>query len=77
MDKDFRVIIATALGIATNQVCDDLAPETMKSWHSLAMVEIITGLEKRYNIQFELDELVGFTSVGAIRMLLRSKGIAT
>jgi acyl carrier protein len=77
MEKDFRVIVATALNIPQDEVCDELTPDTTKSWNSLAMIEIITGLEKRYDLGLELEELMRFTSVGAIRNLLRSKGIAT
>jgi acyl carrier protein len=75
MDEDFRTIVAAALNIATNEVRDELTPETAGSWNSLAMVEIIIGIEKRYKIALELEELMQFTSVGAMRDLLRSKGI--
>jgi len=76
MNQDFRAIVAVALNMPASEVRDDLTPETTKSWNSLAMVEIISGIEKSYNIGFELDELARFTSIGAIRDLLRSKGFA-
>jgi acyl carrier protein len=75
MDHDFCAIVATALSIPSSEVRDELTPETTTSWTSLAMVEIITAIEKHYNIGLELDELVQFTSVGAMRSLLRSKGV--
>lgn len=75
MDEEFRRIVATALNIPTSEVRDDLTPETAKSWNSLAMVEMIGGIEKRYKIEIDIDDLIQFVSIGQIRNLLRLKGI--
>lgn len=76
MNDEFRSLISQVLNIPPEQIRDDMTPETLKSWDSLATVNLVVGIEDRYKLVLDLDELMKLTSVGGIRHLLNSKGIA-
>jgi acyl carrier protein len=75
MSKDFNALFAKILNLPVDQINDDLSPETSKTWDSLAMVDLIVAVEQQYKITFSHEDLMQFTSVGALRRLLESRGM--
>jgi len=47
--------------------------ETVPDWDSLAHVNLITAIEKRYKVKFALGELQGLKHVGDLLDLLAQK----
>lgn len=47
--------------------------ETVPDWDSLAHVNLITAIEKRYKVKFALGELQGLKHVGDLLDLLAKK----
>jgi acyl carrier protein len=41
----------------------DDSQEGLDGWDSLAHIRIVTGLEKKFSVQFELEEIENFTTV--------------
>lgn len=76
MDDEFRALFSKILQLPTDQIHDELSPETAQSWDSLAMVDLIVGVEELFKITLSHEELMQFTSVGSLRGLLKTKGIA-
>jgi acyl carrier protein len=68
-------VVARALKVPANSVVDTTSPETLRRWDSLRHIEVMTAVEDAYSVRFSTAEIVGATSVGAIRRLLRAKGI--
>lgn len=56
-------------------VNDDLSQETLTDWDSLAQIKLIIALEEEFGIKFAADDVIESSSVGAIKSILRSKGI--
>lgn len=76
MNTDFHALFAKILKIPADQISDDLSPETATTWDSLAMVDLIVAVEEKYKITLGHEELMQFTSVGALRRLLEQKGVS-
>jgi len=55
---------------------DTLSPETMPQWDSLAQVKLMMGCEEEFGIKFTTEETVESTSVGKLKSVLASKGVA-
>ena len=47
--------------------------ETVEDWDSLAHVNLITAIEKRYKVKFALGELQGLKNVGDLLDMLETK----
>ena len=55
---------------------DSLSPETMPAWDSLGHVKLMMGCEEEFGVKFTIEETVESTSVGALKAVLASKGVA-
>jgi acyl carrier protein len=70
-----RDVVARALKVPPSSILDTTSPETLRRWDSLRHIEVMTAVEDAYGVRFSTAEIVGATSVGEIRRLLRDKGI--
>jgi len=51
-------------------------PDDVPKWDSLGHMAMVSGLEREFNIQFEVDEIMEMASVAKIVELLGKRGIA-
>ena len=49
--------------------------DNIKGWDSLATIKLITELEKEFDIQFDIMEIVELTSIDKVVDILKNKGI--
>jgi acyl carrier protein len=73
--KTFNDIVTTELRIPTEQISDALTPADVPDWDSMSYLLFIGELEKNYSISFSMDEIMNAASLGAVRELVRVKGI--
>ena len=53
----------------------ELTQKTIAKWDSLAMVQLITETQARFNVEFELDEIERLASYVEIHAALTRKGV--
>lgn len=68
-------LVATTLGIPEERVSDDLCIDDCDEWTSMKQVALISALESACAVEFDIMESIEMDSVGAIREVLRDKGI--
>jgi acyl carrier protein len=61
--------------LPTNTRSEDISQQLLAQWDSLAMVQLITELERRFSIEFDLDEINRLRSYTEIREVLARKGL--
>jgi acyl carrier protein len=59
-------VFADVLSLPLDRVHPDLGPDDVERWDSVGHVMLVVALEKEFSIQFEVDEIMEFTSFGAI-----------
>jgi acyl carrier protein len=59
-------VLKDLLGYA-GPVRDDLSPEKVKGWDSVAHISIVEELESRLGMKFTTEEMVAMVDVGAIK----------
>jgi acyl carrier protein len=69
-------VFVEALNVGAETLTDESSTETIPTWDSVAGVSLMVLLEQIYDIAFEAEELAMLTSVGAVRRMLREKGVA-
>ncbi len=55
---------------------DETSPRTSKNWDSARHIELVLAIEAAYSIQFSMPEMTSLHSLGDVRRILETKGIA-
>ena len=66
-------IFKEVLENATLQINLETSAQDIENWDSLNHVMLIAAIENKYNISFELDEMINFKNVGDILTAVQSK----
>ena len=75
-DQRLQQIFREALDNDKLTLTDALSPESMPQWDSLAHVKLMMGCEEEFGVKFTIEETVESTSVGKLKAVLASKGVA-
>ena len=54
-------------------VRDSLGPEDVKAWDSLGHIRLISATEEAFKVQFTIDEIENFKSIGQIAALVAAR----
>ncbi len=76
MGKNVEQLLADVLQIPATEVTDQLAMTDLDVWDSLKHIELIASLEEQLDVQLSFDDIVAMRSVGDIKRVLSSKGVA-
>lgn len=74
-NKIISNIIEKSLGIKKGVLKNTDNSETIASWDSLGIINIITALESELNCKFEIDDYEKFTSIKEINQIIVEKKI--
>jgi acyl carrier protein len=58
-----------------SELSDESSSDTIPSWDSLGMVNLVVELEQVFGVQFDLLEIADFKNIGIIKSILAEKGI--
>ena len=61
--------------LPANTVPEEISQSSVAKWDSLAMVQLITELERRFSVEFDLEEIQHLRSYAEIRQALIRKGL--
>lgn len=75
MNKKATHILSNVFGIKEADIHADLTKADVGSWDSLKQMDLVTSLEKEYNITLGIPDIVRMTSVRAILEVLKEQGI--
>ena len=73
MDPSLHRIIKEVFQTDGTQLDDHVALKELNGWDSLAHMEFVVTLEKKFNIVLTGDEIATMTSIGAIKDVLATK----
>ena len=70
---DLQEIFRTVFDDSTLSITDNTTSSDIEDWDSLEQINLIVGIEKKFNIKFKLEEVTGLANVGAMIDLISSK----
>ncbi|MGB0882822.1 MAG: acyl carrier protein [Vicingaceae bacterium] len=70
---EVNLIFREVLENDTLQINTETSAQDIDNWDSLNHVMLIAAIESKYNISFELDEMIEFKNVGDILNTVNSK----
>ena len=59
-------IVADTLNLPASSIKEDSSADNIDLWDSLAQVNLMIAIEQTFDIQLEVEDFIGLTSVGAI-----------
>ena len=74
MEK-FNKIVADIFKIPVGDIQDTLTTKDIPDWDSMNYLLLIAELEKEFNVSFDMDDVLKGDSLGAIKNVIRSKGV--
>jgi len=74
-DNPLHRLLVEFFDLPTNTRSEDISQQLLAKWDSLAMVQLITELERRFSIEFDLEEIHRLRSYAEIRETLSRKGL--
>ena len=69
-DKDIKNLIAKFFKVDKSVILDDLMVGDIPQWDSLGHIELITHLEKEFNITIDVDQSIEMETVEDIVEIL-------
>ena len=75
MNKKATLILSNVFGIKEADIHPDLTKDDVGSWDSLKQMDLVTSLEKEYNITLGIPDIVKMQSVKAILEVLKEQGV--
>ena len=69
-------LVANVLGESVANISDASSPETTRNWDSMRHIELVMAVEVEYGVTFSPAEIMTAVTLGAIRDLLRQKGVS-
>ncbi|RAP37466.1 hypothetical protein B1207_04645 [Legionella quinlivanii] len=75
MNNRLVSVLANVFGLRNDQIVVELTKENLGSWDSLKQMDLIVSLEREFNLELELPDIVKMTSVKNIIDVLTDKGV--
>jgi len=74
--EKFNKVLAQALGIKNfDNLSDDMGPDEIEDWDSLAQVELVSGFEEAFDINLDVVDVSRMYSIGTIKDILKKYGV--
>lgn len=67
--------IAAILAIPPESLSEESSPDTVASWDSVNHLNLVMALESEFGIRLSPEDALAMRSVGAVRALLKTRGV--
>ncbi len=75
--EKFKKVLVESLGIKNiDEITDDMGPDEIEDWDSLAQVELVSGFEDAFSINLDVVDVSRMYNIGAIKDILSKYGVA-
>jgi acyl carrier protein len=71
--KKLNQIISGVLRMKEEELKDGLTMQDLESWDSLKHMDLITSIEKDFDIQFSMDEILIMIDIKTIKKIVNEK----
>ena len=76
MDEKLKRLLMNIFNLTENEFSFNLTKQDITNWDSLKHMELITTIEKEFQVNLEMLEIVRMQSIPDIIDILKNKGIS-
>jgi acyl carrier protein len=74
--EKFNKVISDTLNIKNvEKINDEMGPDEIEDWDSLAHVELVNALEEQFVISFEVMDMSKMYTIGDVKKILKKYGV--
>ena len=63
-------IISETLKVDSNVIDDSMGPGDIEQWDSLGQIQLMSQIEKSFNVKFDVDQIMSINTVSDIVLIL-------
>ncbi|MDF2502912.1 acyl carrier protein [Clostridium sp.] len=75
IDKLKKLLISTLNIQDIDKITDEMGPDEIKDWDSLAHIELVAGLEDKFEISIDVIDTSRMYTIGDIKKILGKYGV--
>ena len=68
-------VIGHVFGVSAKDIGDETAPGDIEQWDSFNGLMLVAELEKKFGVEFSVEEIASVKTVGDIKKLLQKHGV--
>lgn len=68
--KKIEAVIAETFGLSEKDIPEDIAYNSHEKWDSLGHLELVSNLEKAFDISFSMDDVLKLGSIAACEEII-------
>ncbi|SHN64810.1 acyl carrier protein [Desulfovibrio litoralis] len=75
MNDRLKELLAEVFSLRLREIVPELTKEDVGSWDSLKQMDLVVSLEREYNIELEIVDIIRMVTVSDIIAVLTDKGV--
>ena len=75
MEQKYKQVFIEVFGVLESALNDDFSKDNVKEWDSVHQSNIVALLEETFDVMFEPEDIMGFTSYKAGKEILEKYGV--
>ncbi|MBL76794.1 MAG: acyl carrier protein [Chloroflexi bacterium] len=75
MSEKLYQIISEVFSVDVSRIDENTSPENLEQWDSFNFYVLLNEIEKKFNIQFDIDETLEIKKIGDFKKLFEKKGV--
>jgi acyl carrier protein len=76
LDEKLKAAFGEALNYTGDGFSDALSPEDVPNWDSLGHLRLVTALQEKFGVEFDVDEIMRMEDVGKIKQVLADRNVS-
>jgi acyl carrier protein len=76
MEDRINLVLKRVFDLTDAELAKDLSRSDIAKWDSLTHMDLVVSLEKEFNINFDIDEIIALDGIAGVRSVLNAKGVS-
>ena len=73
MENDIKALIASYFKVSMEKITDETTASDIEGWDSLSHAQLLLEIEQKFNISFELSDVMEMDNVGRLIEIIKCK----
>jgi acyl carrier protein len=76
MEDRINAVMKRVFDLTDAELAQKMSRETIAKWDSLTHMDLVVSLEREFNVNLDIDDIIAITNIESIRLVLNSKGVS-
>ena len=75
MNSDIKTVLSTVFHVKEEEININMTKDDISTWDSLTHMDLITSLEEKFSVSFEIQDIIIMDTIKSIIEVLKRKGV--